>query len=163
MENRLADQCPSITTKVHKVERVFPVVQVPHGKYMRPIDSRRVEIGDEFHYRMELHILGLHRPPQGGIDCMYDGRRNICVSIVASGGYDNYISNQETLIYSGQGGKAYGNGGKGLVDDQNLERGNLALSNSIKMKNHVRVIRGSKVGYNSTNYFYDGLYTVEKM
>ena len=50
-----------------------------------------------------------------------------------------------------------------MHEDQQLKGGNLALLNSIRAKNPVRVIRGRKLPRASTTYFYDGLYTVEKM
>ncbi|XP_027079833.1 histone-lysine N-methyltransferase, H3 lysine-9 specific SUVH6 [Coffea arabica] len=119
-----------------------------------------IEIGDRFHNRMEIHVLCLHRPPQGGIDWMDYGRRKVAISVVASGGYSNHLSNQGTLIYSGQGGNQYGPGTQGTAEDQKLSKGNLALMNSIVKKNPVRVIRRSAI---SGHYFYDGLYTVEKI
>ncbi|KAL3499823.1 hypothetical protein ACH5RR_038916 [Cinchona calisaya] len=124
-----------------------------------------VEIGDEFHYRMELNVIGLHCPPQGGIEFMWNGGRIVATSVVDSGGYDNYRTNQDTLIYCGQGGYNYMNNasvGLELAEDQELKGGNLALMNTISARNPVRVIRGSKkLRANSTTYFYDGLYTVE--
>ncbi|KAL3499822.1 hypothetical protein ACH5RR_038915 [Cinchona calisaya] len=125
-----------------------------------------VEIGDEFHYRMELNIIGLHRPPQGGIEFMWNEGKIVATSVVDSGGYDNYRTNQNTLIYCGQGGYNMNNASVGheLAEDQELKGGNLALKNSISAKNPVRVIRGSKkLRANSTTYFYDGLYTVVSM
>ena len=50
-----------------------------------------------------------------------------------------------------------------MHEDQQLKGGNLALLNSIRAKNPVRVIRGCKLPRAFTTYFYDGLYTVEKM
>jgi euchromatic histone-lysine N-methyltransferase len=48
-------------------------------------------------------------------------------------------------------------------EDQKLERGNLALKNSLHEKNPVRVIRGSDASDGkSRTYVYDGLYLVEK-
>ncbi|XP_027083947.2 histone-lysine N-methyltransferase, H3 lysine-9 specific SUVH5-like [Coffea arabica] len=134
----------------------------PDKPFLGPVPG--VEIGDEFHYRMELHILGLHRPSQGGIDYVQDGGRIIATSIVDSGLYDNYKEDQDTLVYCGQGGhNANPNVGLQMPEDQQLKRGNLALRNSIRAKNPVRVIRGRKLPRASTTYFYDGLYTVEKM
>ncbi|KAL3499825.1 hypothetical protein ACH5RR_038918 [Cinchona calisaya] len=98
-----------------------------------------VGIGDEFHYRMELNIIGLHRPPQGGIE--------LC-------GMKEELLLQVLWILEGHE----------LAEDQELKGGNLALKNSISAKNPVRVIRGSKkLRANSTTYFYDGLYTVVSM
>ncbi|CAL1401719.1 unnamed protein product [Linum trigynum] len=115
-----------------------------------------VEVGDEFLYRMELNIIGFHRQTQAGIDCMQQGQDLLAVSIVASGGYEDNLDSSDILDYTGHGGKTKDK----EAEDQKLEKGNLALKNSIKAKNPVRVIRAemkmSKV------YVYDGLYTVEK-
>ncbi|CAL1376075.1 unnamed protein product [Linum trigynum] len=121
-----------------------------------------VEIGDKFQYRLELNVIGLHRPTQGGIDYTKHNQGIIATSIVASGGYDDNVDNSDVLEYTGQGGNSTK---EKEAEDQKLERGNLALKTSITVKNPVRVIRGT----NSTNvdargriYVYDGLYTVEE-
>ncbi|KAK4256214.1 hypothetical protein QN277_009109 [Acacia crassicarpa] len=92
-----------------------------------------VEIGDEFDYRVELNLVGLHHNIQAGID--YATR-------------------------NGHGGNVMSK--KKEPEDQKLERGNLALKNSSKKKNPVRVIRGAFFGGGSRRTFvYDGLYEVE--
>lgn len=129
-----------------------------------------VEVGDEFQYRVELAIVGIHRLYQAGIDSMkYKGDKLVAVSIVASGGYADELDNSDVLIYSGQGGLS---GKNKQPEDQKLKGGNLALANSISVKNYVRVIRGSKEIKASESadaraktvmtYVYDGLYTVER-
>ncbi|XP_055829191.1 histone-lysine N-methyltransferase, H3 lysine-9 specific SUVH6-like [Solanum dulcamara] len=128
-----------------------------------------VEVGDEFQYRVELAIVGVHRLYQAGIDYMKQGGMLIAISIVSSGVYDDGLEDADVLIYSGQGGNVVGK--TKTPEDQKLERGNLALKNSISVKNPVRVIRGSKETKTSesvdgkgkivTTYVYDGLYTVE--
>uniref|UniRef100_A0A8I6WEV9 Histone-lysine N-methyltransferase n=1 Tax=Hordeum vulgare subsp. vulgare TaxID=112509 RepID=A0A8I6WEV9_HORVV len=127
-----------------------------------------VEIGDEFLYRVELAIVGLHRPYQGGIDTMKDiNGMLIAISIVASGGYPDDLSSSGEIIYTGSGGKP---AGKKENEDQKLLRGNLALKNCIKTKTPVRVIHGFK-GPNREEgshskakevsiFTYDGLYHV---
>ncbi|KAK9993443.1 hypothetical protein SO802_023146 [Lithocarpus litseifolius] len=54
--------------------------------------------------------------------------------------------------------------GKSEPKDQKLERGNLALKNSMEAGTHVRVIRGIEGFEASKNriYVYDGLYVVDK-
>ncbi|KAJ1289421.1 hypothetical protein BS78_02G163100 [Paspalum vaginatum] len=124
-----------------------------------------VEVGDEFHFRVELHIVGLHRSLQAGIDTSKVNGVLVAISIVASGGYPDELSTSNELIYTGSGGKAGGNKEGG---DQKLERGNLALKNCIKTKTPVRVIHGfkgqnrSEVGHSkgkqTSTFTYDGLY-----
>ncbi|CAK9173312.1 unnamed protein product [Ilex paraguariensis] len=128
-----------------------------------------VEVGDEFQYRVELAIIGVHRLYQNGIDYMKHGGVIIATSIVSSGAYAADMDNADVLIYSGQGGNVVGKNKE--PEDQKLVRGNLALKNSISVRNPVRVIRGSKGTKASdskdarakavTSYVYDGLYTVE--
>ncbi|EMS48020.1 Histone-lysine N-methyltransferase, H3 lysine-9 specific SUVH5 [Triticum urartu] len=127
-----------------------------------------VEIGDEFLYRVELAIVGLHRPYQGGIDTTKDiNDMPIAISVVASGGYPDDLSSSGEIIYTGSGGKP---AGKKENEDQKLVRGNLALKNCIKTKTPVRVIHGFK-GPNREEgshskakevsiFTYDGLYHV---
>ncbi|KMT15079.1 hypothetical protein BVRB_3g062010 [Beta vulgaris subsp. vulgaris] len=138
------------------------------GKVIGPVPG--VEIGDIFNYRIELSIIGLHGPLQGGIDTTKVDKQAVAISIVASGGYANDVDSSDVLIYTGQGGNA--TGGDKQPEDQKLERGNLALKNCIDRKTLVRVIRGFKEtkpsdtpdGRSKTiaTYTYDGLYTVEK-
>ncbi|CAH9145878.1 unnamed protein product [Cuscuta epithymum] len=129
-----------------------------------------VEVGDEFQYRVELALIGVHRLYQAGIDSMKHVKTGmlIAVSIVASGAYADEMDDPDVLVYSGQGGNVVGK--VKTPEDQKLERGNLALRNSISVKNPVRVIRGFKEAKPSesgdarskvvTTYVYDGLYTV---
>ncbi|XP_024638477.2 histone-lysine N-methyltransferase, H3 lysine-9 specific SUVH6 [Medicago truncatula] len=119
-----------------------------------------VEVGDEFQFRIELNIIGLHRQIQGGIDYVRQKDKILATSIVASGGYADDLDNSDLLIYTGQGGNVTSSDKE--PEDQKLERGNLALKNSNEEKNSVRVIRG----YESMDgkrkiYVYDGLYVVE--
>lgn len=128
-----------------------------------------VEVGDLFNFRIELAIVGLHRHLQSGIDYLNLGHTTVATSIVASRGYANDVDSSDVLIYTGQGGNASGDK---EPEDQKLERGNLALVNSICEKNEVRVIRGFKEKRPAdmvdsrpktiATYTYDGLYTVEK-
>jgi euchromatic histone-lysine N-methyltransferase len=125
-----------------------------------------VEVGDEFVFRVELAIVGLHTPLQAGIDTTKDtDGEPIAVSIVASGGYlDEYCSSSGELIYIGSGGKAAGTDQDG---DQKLEHANLALKNCIDRGVPVRVthgIRTEEVSHSTVKEFpkfiYDGLYHV---
>lgn len=125
-----------------------------------------VEVGDEFQYRVELALVGIHRPFQGGIDYIKQGKNLFAVSVVASGGYDNEIDKPNTLMYSGAGGVLKDKS----LENQKLEKGNLALKNNIDLKYPVRVVRGYKVklaessdakSKMATTYIYDGLYTVD--
>lgn len=124
-----------------------------------------VEVGDIFFFRMELCLVGLHAPSMAGID--YMGIKNtgeeepLAVSIVSSGGYEDYAEDPDVLIYSGQGGV---NRRDKELSDQKLERGNLALEKSTHRANDVRVIRGVKdlSTVSGKIYVYDGLYRINE-
>ncbi|GAA0186363.1 histone modifying enzyme [Lithospermum erythrorhizon] len=123
-----------------------------------------VEVGDIFLFRMELCLVGLHAQSMGGIDYMTvklsSDNDPVAVSIVSAGGYDDDGNDGDVLIYTGQGGVQRQDG---LMFDQKLERGNLALEKSRHRGNEVRVIRGLKdvQGSKGKIYIYDGLYKIE--
>ncbi|KAL3650387.1 hypothetical protein CASFOL_006790 [Castilleja foliolosa] len=115
-----------------------------------------IKIGDRFHYRAELVVIGLHCQYVSGIDyVMLDGEK-VATSIVNSGRYVNEAKTSDVLIYSGQGGKVK----QGEISDQVLKHGNLALVNSCKSKSPVRVIRKTKNSYGLFMFVYEGLYIV---
>ncbi|WVZ88149.1 hypothetical protein U9M48_034697 [Paspalum notatum var. saurae] len=119
-----------------------------------------VEIGDVFFYRIEMCIVGLHAHAMGGIDYISAGKDDtLAVSIISSGGYENDDKDTDVLVYTGQGG----NSRKKEKHDQKLEKGNLALMNSMKKKNPIRVVRSAKdpFGISRNIYIYDGLYRIE--
>ncbi|KAF7836486.1 histone-lysine N-methyltransferase, H3 lysine-9 specific SUVH6-like [Senna tora] len=158
-EAKLRDQCRRVDLKAAMILK-------GKGKYVNTGNQilgsvPGIEVGDEFHYRVELNVVGLHRHIQNGIDYVKDHGKILATSIVASGGYTDELDNSDVLIYSGQGGNVMNT--KKEPEDQKLERGNLALKNSSEKKTPVRVIRGSSSedGRHKT-YVYDGLYVVEK-
>ena len=121
-----------------------------------------IEVGDKFECATELNVIGLHRQFQRGIDYVMKGKQKLATSIVATGRYANYMRSPEVLVYIGQGGNP--RAGKSEPKDQKLERGNLALKNSLEAGTPVRVIRGFEGSKASKNmiYIYDGLYVVDK-
>ncbi|KAL6506451.1 hypothetical protein OROGR_024632 [Orobanche gracilis] len=136
------------------------------GKYISPKKPfghiPGIKIGDEFRFRSQLAVVGLHRQLIAGIDHVVLGGNKYATSVVDSGRYENTAKSQDILIYSGQGGNL--NFADNSVD-QKLERGNLALMNSMEKGYPVRVTykRKSLTGYEPrVVYVYDGLYTVHK-
>ncbi|XP_071718886.1 YDG domain-containing protein At5g47150-like [Rutidosis leptorrhynchoides] len=132
------------------------------GKSLGPIFG--VEIGDKFRYRAQLQMIGVHCQPQSGIDYMEVSGKNVAISIVDSSKYQNDRKSSDVMKYCGQGGVRFlGSKADKLPEDQKLERGNLALKNSMVMKNVVRVIRKiSEVKGGHDVFVYDGLYVVKK-
>ncbi|KAG8381059.1 hypothetical protein BUALT_Bualt06G0082600 [Buddleja alternifolia] len=120
-----------------------------------------VEVGDEFQFRAELAVVGLHRQLISGIDYVILNGKKFATSVVNSGRYENDVKDHDILIYSGQGGNPKI---RDKACDQKLEKGNLALMNSMEMGYPVRVTHKQKnpLAANTRNflYVYDGLYTV---
>ncbi|CAM0151305.1 unnamed protein product [Urochloa decumbens] len=122
-----------------------------------------VEIGDIFFFRIEICIIGLHAPAMAGIDYIsakHVGKdETLAVSIISSGGYENDDGDTDILVYTGQGG----NSRHKEKHDQKLEKGNLALMNSMKKKNLIRVVRSAQDPFCNSGkiYIYDGLYRIE--
>ncbi|KAJ7535279.1 hypothetical protein O6H91_12G026000 [Diphasiastrum complanatum] len=126
-----------------------------------------IEVGDQFFFRIEMLVVGLHMQVQAGIDFIVakESQYNepVAVSIVASVGYDYDLNDGDTLIYTGQGGNAHKD--EKFLEDQKLVRGNLALSNSHRHGLPVRVIRcyDRKNKKSEKIYTYDGLYKIDKV
>ncbi|KAJ7970611.1 Histone-lysine N-methyltransferase, H3 lysine-9 specific protein [Quillaja saponaria] len=114
-----------------------------------------VEVGDQFRFRAELYVIGLHRSMQSGIHYMQKDWKTYAISIVDSQRYDNVMDNSmDELTYMGHGGNPAVKSVK--PRDQKLEGGNLALKNSMEAKTPVRVIRKTS----NNLYTYLGLYLV---
>ncbi|XP_031121142.1 histone-lysine N-methyltransferase, H3 lysine-9 specific SUVH5-like [Ipomoea triloba] len=167
-ENKTQERERKVSEPVMRID----ILAAREVKKMRSLYTERtnspgpipgVEVGDKFRYRMELILVGLHSHLQKGIDFVTNGDgERIATSVVASasGGYANETSDPNVLIYCGQGGDMV----SGVQhEDQSLNNpGNYALKNSIRVKNPVRVIRGTKEKASSfeTTFVYDGLYEV---
>ncbi|TVU27134.1 hypothetical protein EJB05_29716, partial [Eragrostis curvula] len=136
-------------------------LRINNLKVIGPVPG--VEIGDIFFYRIEMCIIGLHAPVMAGIDYIsakHLGKdETLAISIVSAGGYENDDDDTDVLVYTGQGG----NSRHKEKHDQKLERGNLALMNSMKKKNLIRVVRGAQDPFCDSGkiYIYDGLYRIE--
>ncbi|KAK8935705.1 Histone-lysine N-methyltransferase, H3 lysine-9 specific SUVH1 [Platanthera zijinensis] len=137
------------------------------GKRMGSVPG--IDVGDTFYFRIELCLVGMHAQSMAGIDYMITKFNGVdepaAISIVSAGGYENDEGDVNTLIYTGQGG-GIGNrhAEKRQLDDQKLERGNLALEKSMHRGNLVRVIRSAK-DMNCLSgkiYIYDGLYKIQE-
>ncbi|CAA7045604.1 unnamed protein product [Microthlaspi erraticum] len=120
-----------------------------------------IKVGDEFQYKTELRLVGLHFKTMCGIDYMKVGDEKLATSIVASEGY-GYVDEFDdgVVVYTGEGGNVISKEKK--TEDQKLVKGNLALANSMKRKGVVREIRGEeRWDKKGKRYVYDGLYLVE--
>ncbi|KAL3513215.1 hypothetical protein ACH5RR_025932 [Cinchona calisaya] len=127
-----------------------------------------VEIGDQFQYRAELAVIGLHNQFSAGIDYIKVGEKLFATCIVDSGRYKNERRTPDEFIYTGEGGNPRMT--KKKPEDQKLKHGNLALKTSMDAKLPVRVVHCCQslkgpitLGINNGSglrYTYDGLYTV---
>lgn len=124
----------------------------------KPIRDREWVIGAIFANRAELAKSGIHTPLQAGIS---GSGATGAASIVLSGGYEDDEDADDTIVYTGQGGRDQNSGRQ--TTDQVLIRGNLALARSRDTGVPVRVVRGHTLhsDYAPTEgYRYDGLYRV---
>ncbi|KAJ4793269.1 hypothetical protein LUZ62_044515 [Rhynchospora pubera] len=115
-----------------------------------------IEVGDMYYFRIEMCLVGVNTQTVSGIDYTKgEGEDRLALSVVSAGVYENTEDDVDTLVYSGQG--------MSTKNDQKLVKGNLALENSLKRGNEVRVVRSVKDYSNppvGKIYVYDGLYKI---
>ncbi|KAF2311673.1 hypothetical protein GH714_025847 [Hevea brasiliensis] len=58
-----------------------------------------VEVGDEFQFRAELCVIGLHQQFWKGIDYVEKDGIKLATSIVSSGRYPNFMNSSDVLIF----------------------------------------------------------------
>lgn len=113
--------------------------------------------GDIFHLRVELCVVGLHRPHRVGIDCTKkDDGTTVAVSIVSCAQSSDIKYNLDVLVYTGP---------VAVTVNQRIEGTNLALKKSMDTNTPVRVIHGFTTQNGKKKfptYIYGGLYLVEK-
>ncbi|XVF13829.1 hypothetical protein REPUB_Repub09cG0002000 [Reevesia pubescens] len=94
-----------------------------------------IDVGHRFYSRAEMAAVGFHSHWLNGIDYMGQSYRKgeyehhifpFAIAIVLSGMYEDDLDNAEDVVYTGQGGHDL-TGNKRQIQDQVLERGNLAL------------------------------------
>ncbi|VVB10630.1 unnamed protein product [Arabis nemorensis] len=122
-----------------------------------------VEVGNEFQFKVELNIIGLHFYLSGGIDFMNIEGLDLATSVVASEGTGyNDIFDSNVVIYCGEGMCLKSKNPK-VIEDQKMTKGNLSLVNSMITKSPVRVISGRKrMNQKRKQYVYEGLYLVKR-
>ncbi|KAE8745308.1 hypothetical protein FOCC_FOCC007992 [Frankliniella occidentalis] len=143
------------------------VARPPRPNTYGSIDG--VRVGTWWETRLDCNYDGIHRPTVAGIHQGPDG----AYSVALSGGYEDDVDLGDSFTYTGEGGrdlKGTANNPKNLrtapqSKDQQLVRGNLALSRNVETGNPVRVIRGYKLNSKfapERGYRYDGLYNITK-
>ncbi|WVZ86601.1 hypothetical protein U9M48_033355, partial [Paspalum notatum var. saurae] len=113
--------------------------------------------GDIFHLRVELCVVGLHRPHRLGIDYTKknDGT-SVAISIVSYAQSSDNKYNLDVLVYCGS---------VAVTVNQKIKGTNLALKKSMDTNTPVRVIHGFTTVNGKKKfptYIYGGLYHVEK-
>lgn len=110
--------------------------------------------GDLFAHRVEMSVLGLHRPRRAGVS---GSQAEGADSIVLAGSYEDDVFGEEEIIYSGSGGRDLETGRQ--VTDQEMTGGNLALRRSQETGLPVRVFQRLDEE-NGRAFRYEGLYRV---
>ncbi|KAI5670313.1 hypothetical protein M9H77_10677 [Catharanthus roseus] len=119
-----------------------------------------VEVGDEFQFRAQLAMVGLHHQFISGINFVTVRGKKFANSVVDSGRYENKVLSRDVIIYSGQGGNPKVQSiNREKSKDQKLKGANLALKNSKEAGLPVRVIRKTYQG-DRQMFIYEGLYLV---
>jgi euchromatic histone-lysine N-methyltransferase len=144
----------ALDLQAYKIFRDRFPVQYDDKRYVGNVPG--VHVGDIFHVRVELCVVGLHRPHRIGIDHMKDANGTcIAVSIVAYARFSDIKKNLDALVYSGS---------TTATINQKIDGTNLALKKSMDTNTPVRVIHGFSTKGNGQRkmLIYGGLYLVEK-
>ncbi|CAN6235794.1 unnamed protein product [Urochloa humidicola] len=112
--------------------------------------------GDIFHLRVELCVVGLHRPHRLGIDSTkkHDGT-SVAISIVSYVQSSDIEYSLDVFVYTGS---------RAVTVNQKIEGANLALKKSMDTNTPVRIIHGFTTVNEKKKfptYIYGGLYHVE--
>lgn len=156
----------------HRIDVKAAMVLKKEGKWVNTVQEvgevPGVNIGDQFQYRAELTVVGLHSRFSAGIDYIKVGEKRYATCIVDSGRYKNKRISPDSFIYIGEGGNPEITRKK--AEDQKPKCGNLALITSMKANLPVRVVHccqtlkePNTLGVNNGSgfrYTYQGLYTV---
>lgn len=146
---------------------------------LKPIGSiPGISVNHVFKSRAEMVVVGMHGRWMGGIDYIPKGGMSLpenadyalplAVCIVIAGRYEDDKDFVHEIVYTGEGGNRDVAEGQRRryqgrqTKDQELRRGNLGLSNSMRFGKPVRVVRKgrSDQSYSHALYTYAGLYEV---
>lgn len=141
--------------QAYKIFRDRFFAQCDDKKYVGNVPG--IHVGDIFHMRVELCVVGLHRRHRIGIDHIKEEDGTcIAISIVAYAQLSDVKNNLDALVYSGS---------MTATINQKIDGTNLALKKSMDTNTAVRVIHGFSIKGNSQRknmLIYGGLYLVEK-
>ncbi|KAM0910124.1 hypothetical protein ACQ4PT_014381 [Festuca glaucescens] len=154
LSHELAKSKDALDLQAYKIFRDRFPARCDDKRYVGNVPG--VHVGDIFHVRVELCVVGLHRPHRLGIDHIKDANGTcIAVSIVAYARFSDIKNNLDALVYSGS---------MTATINQKIDGTNLALKKSMDTNTPVRVIHGFSTKGNSQRKMlvYGGLYLVEK-
>ncbi|CAL5069175.1 unnamed protein product [Urochloa decumbens] len=156
-EDNLREEVLNVRHDLHayKIFRERFSAEFDDKKYIGSVPG--IYPGDIFHLRVELCVVGLHRPHRLGIDCTkkHDGT-SVAISIVSYAQSSDIKYSLDVLVYTGSGA---------VTVNQKIEGANLALKKSMDSNTPVRVIHGFTTVNEKKKfptYIYGGLYHVEK-
>uniref|UniRef100_A0A0D9W7S2 SET domain-containing protein n=1 Tax=Leersia perrieri TaxID=77586 RepID=A0A0D9W7S2_9ORYZ len=141
--------------QAYRIFREQFIKECDEKKYIGNVPG--IQVGDIFHLRVELCVVGLHRPHRLGVDHIkQEDGTSLAVSVVSYTEPSDVKNNLDVLVYSGS---------MTAIANQKIEGTNLALKKSMDTNTPVRVIHGFITTLNGKKlrtYIYGGLYTVVK-
>lgn len=111
--------------------------------------------GDLFHSRLELSLLGQHRPPRAGVCATV---AHGAESIILADQYEDDEIHDDYFWYAGHGGRDPKTGRQ--VADQQLDYRNQGLARSQEAGQPVRVFRRIDAAPAAWQFRYEGLWRV---
>ena len=111
--------------------------------------------GDLFHSRLELSLLGQHRPPRAGVCATV---AHGAESIILADQYEDDEIHDDYFWYAGHGGRDAKTGRQ--IADQPLDYRNQGLRRSQETGRPVRVFRRMEVAPAPWQFRYEGLWRV---
>ncbi|KAG8082866.1 hypothetical protein GUJ93_ZPchr0014g46808 [Zizania palustris] len=141
--------------QAYRIFRERFITESDDKKYIGSVPG--IHVGDIFHLRVELCVVGLHRPHRVSVDHIkQEDGTCIAVSVVSYAQSSDVKNNLDVLVYSGS---------VAAIGNQKIEGTNLALKKSMDTNTPVRVIHGFITNINGNcqrTYIYGGLYIIEK-
>lgn len=121
-----------------------------------------VHIGDEFFYRAEVKLIGLHRHMFRGISTCVHTDQEVAACVVANYQDHNFLITDDIYIYGGEGGELTlaHRFHLRVLADQRLTNGNSAMIRSIHVENLIRLVVRTLMADNTRRYIYLGHFIV---
>ncbi|KAL1809151.1 hypothetical protein ACET3Z_026141 [Daucus carota] len=149
----------------------YNAVRAEIGQIVEPMMARAwtlgeipgVEIGDEFVYREQIRLVGLHRDLIRGISTTLHGNgQEVAACVVANYADHNNLAGDDVYVYGGDGGKLImaHRSNLGVLNHQLLENGNQAMVNSIAVGNTIHLLARLVMEDATRRYVFLGFFRV---